>query len=194
MAKGRYGLTKGVTFTPDDLTVSGGDLIGSDSGADTKITLIESRAILVVDGVSKVDCQPSLVSVDGDLTSTGRITALDPLTDAHLVTKGWAVANLASSGQGGSNVATRTVGQADSPVTVATSDFMIFADPSSGALTINLPSPTGLDGKRFVVKRTAGGSNSVSIVGAIDGGASLNLSEPYAAVSLICNGSEYFIW
>ena len=195
MAK-RYGQSKPIEATTDDLTIGGGDLIGSDPGEDTKLRLIESRAQLVVDNVIKLDCQPSLVTVAGDFTTTGNITASDPTADSHVVTKSWALANLASASAGGGSVALRTVTFADSPVTLTSSDFFVLCNTSGGQVVVNLPAASGLAGKRFQVKRTGAGASSVVVQSAddIDGGASFELSEPFAAVSAVCDGSTFHIF
>ena len=196
MARGKYGQSKPIEATTDDLTIGGGDLIGSDPGEDTKLRLIESRAQRVVDNVVKLDCQPALVTVAGDMTTTGNITASDPTADTHVVTKQWALANLASSGSGGGTVAVRTVANSDSPVTLTSSDYFVLCNTVGGQIIVNLPAASGLAGKRFQIKRIGAGSASVTVQTSdgLDGGSSFVLSEPFAAVSAVCDGSEFYIF
>ncbi len=195
MAK-RYGQSKPIEATTDDLTIGGGDLIGSDPGEDTKLRLIESRAQLVVDNVVKLDCQPSLVTVAGDMSASGTITASDPTADSHVVTKSWALQNLVSSGAGGGTVSVRTVGNSDSPVTLTSSDHFLLCNTVSGAVVVNLPSASGLAGKRFQIKRVGAGSASVTVQTSdgLDGDTSFVLGEPFAALSAVCDGSTFHIF
>ena len=196
MARGKYGQSKPIEATTDDLTIGGGDLIGSDPGEDTKLRLIESRAQLVVDNVVKLDCQPGSVTVSGDMTTTGTISALEPTADSHVVTRGWALANLAGSGSGGGAVAVRNVGAVDSPVTLAASDYFVFCDTLGGQVVVNLPAAEGLAGKRYQIKRTGAGQASVVVQtnDGLDGGASFVLGEPYSSLSAVCDGSTFHIF
>lgn len=195
MAK-RYGQTKPIEATTDDLTIGGGDLIGSDPGEDTKLRLIESRAQLVVDNVVKLDCQPSLVTVAGDFATTGNISASDPTSDGHVVTMSWALANLSGSGSSGGTVPVRTVSNADSPVSLTSSDFFVLCNTVGGQVVVNLPPAAGLAGKRYQIKRIGAGAASVIVQSAdnLDGGGSFELSEPFAALSAVCDGETFHIF
>ena len=81
--------------------------------------------------------------------------------------------------------------------TVTTSDTVILADATAGNVTITLPSASSASGYRFFVKRIDGSANSVSIARAgsdtIDGSISLNITVQYVSITLISNGSNWFI-
>ena len=193
MAKGRYGQTKPIEATTDDLTIGGGDLIGSDSGEDTRLRLIESRAQLVVDNAIMVDCQPSGVGIAQALLVTGPVTASDPTAPGHLVTKSWALANLQA---GGSGSAFRKVTQADSPLTVTDQDRFIFCDTSAGEITVNLPAAATVPRQDFVIKRTGAGASNVIISAAdlIEDAASFTLEEVRSGASIFCDGDTFHIF
>lgn len=89
------------------------------------------------------------------------------------------------------NTATKT-----SNYTVTTSDTVIFANASSGAVTITLPSASGNAGYRFYVKRidnTLANSCAVSSPDTIDGQSSVSLDSQYMCLTLVSNGSAWYI-
>lgn len=85
----------------------------------------------------------------------------------------------------------------DSPYSVATTDDIVSADATSGAIVLNLPASSGLSGRIIYFKRLDATANSISIVpnGAetIDGDASLLLVSQYDAFCLYSNGSNWFV-
>jgi hypothetical protein len=76
-------------------------------------------------------------------------------------------------------------------------DYAILADSTSGAITINLPTAAILAGRIFVFKRVNAGANNVVIDPAasetIDGAATYTLSAQWASVTIISNGTNWFI-
>lgn len=133
-----------VTIAPDDLTIQGGDIIGSDADGDTKIALIDSRAQLVVDGAVRVDAQPSAVTLD---VGVGPGVKLD------------------ANGKTVLAVPYRSVGSADSPVTVATTDGIIAVDTTGGPVTLVFPSPATFPTGQFVRVFDLGnaGTNAITV-------------------------------
>jgi hypothetical protein len=80
--------------------------------------------------------------------------------------------------------------------TIGSSDTVIFADATSGNVTITLPAASGLAGYRFYVKRTDGASNTCSVApasGTIDGAASVSLDVRYMSLMVVSNGSAWYI-
>jgi len=81
--------------------------------------------------------------------------------------------------------------------TITGSDTVIFADATSGNVTITLPLASGLPGYRFYVKRIDGSANSVTVQrtnsDTIDGQTSHTLDVQYMSVTLVSNGSNWFI-
>ena len=74
---------------------------------------------------------------------------------------------------------------------------MVFADATSGNVTITLPAASGNSGYRFYVKRIDNAANTCTIArtGAdtIDGQTSLSLDLQYTSVAIVSNGSAWYI-
>jgi hypothetical protein len=82
--------------------------------------------------------------------------------------------------------------------TVSATDTVIFANATTGAVTITLPAAASFTGYRFYVKRIDGvTTNSVTIgrtgTDTIDGQTSVNLDVQYMSVMLVSNGSAWYI-
>jgi len=81
--------------------------------------------------------------------------------------------------------------------TVTTSDTVVFADATSGAVTITLPAASGVAGYRFYIKRIDNSANTVTIgrTGAdtIDGATSFTLDLQYTAAAFVSNGTAWYI-
>jgi hypothetical protein len=81
--------------------------------------------------------------------------------------------------------------------TVTSSDTVVFADATGGNTTITLPAASGVNGYRFYVKRIDGTSNTVTIARSgsdtIDGATSLSLDIRYMSVTLVSDGTNWYI-
>lgn len=81
--------------------------------------------------------------------------------------------------------------------TITGTDTVIFADATSGNVTITLPAASGLAGYRFYVKRTDSSGNSVTVARSgsdtIDGMTSFTLDLQYTAFAVVSNGSAWYI-
>lgn len=81
--------------------------------------------------------------------------------------------------------------------TINGTDVVVFADASSGTVTITLPSASANSGYRFYVKRIDSSANSCSIgrsgSDTIDGQTSVTLDEQYMCVTVVSNGSAWYI-
>lgn len=92
---------------------------------------------------------------------------------------------------------TFTTSTQTSSYTVTSSDTVVFADATSGNVTITLPAASGLTGYRFYVKRIDGSANTVTVARSgsdtIDGATSHTLSLQYMAIGLVSNGSAWYI-
>lgn len=81
--------------------------------------------------------------------------------------------------------------------TIGASDTVIFADATSGNVTITLPTASSLSGYRFYVKRIDGSANTCSIARSstdtIDGATSVSLDLQYTSLTLVSNGSAWYI-
>lgn len=81
--------------------------------------------------------------------------------------------------------------------TVGSSDTVIFANATSGNVTITLPAASGLPGYKFYVKRIDGSTNTVTVqrssTDTIDGMTSFTVDQQYTALSVVSNGSAWYI-
>lgn len=81
--------------------------------------------------------------------------------------------------------------------TIVSADEYVFADATSGALTVSLPAVAGYTGRVFEVKKIDSSANLVTVdpngAETIDGAATRVLATQYEAVQFISNGSAWFI-
>jgi|GEM_PF-811995 len=102
--------------------------------------------------------------------------------------------NLTLSGTYGGGYATSAK---TSNYTVSGSDTVIFADATSGNVTITLPAAASFSGYRFYVKRIDNAANTCTIARSstdtIDGVTSFTLDVQYTSVMLVSNGTAWFI-
>jgi hypothetical protein len=81
--------------------------------------------------------------------------------------------------------------------TITSTDTVVFADATSGNVTITLPAASGLTGYRFYVKRVDSAGNTVTVARSgsdtIDGQTSVTMSMQYMAIGLVSNGSNWYI-
>jgi formylglycine-generating enzyme required for sulfatase activity len=61
----------------------------------------------------------------------------------------------------------------------------------SGNSTVTLAAPSSSQGKKLTIKKTDSSSTTVTISGIVDGESNPQLSEQYAYMTIICNGSEW---
>lgn len=95
-------------------------------------------------------------------------------------------------GASGFSTATKTTNY-----TIGATDTVIFANATTGNVSITLPTASGLAGYRFYVKRTDSSANTCTIArsGAdtIDGQTSLSLDLQYTALAVVSDGSAWYI-
>jgi len=81
--------------------------------------------------------------------------------------------------------------------TITGTDAVIFANASSGNVTITLPAASSLTGYRFYVKRIDGSANICSIARSstdtIDGQTSVSLDVQYTSLTVVSDGSNWYI-
>ncbi|MRG48936.1 hypothetical protein GFS24_27745 [Chitinophaga sp. SYP-B3965] len=82
--------------------------------------------------------------------------------------------------------------------TATAADNTILADASGGAFTITLPSPSGLNGRMYTIKKigTGGIDNAVTIAptaGSIDGGSSYIIYNDWTFVTLQTDGTNWYV-
>ncbi len=81
--------------------------------------------------------------------------------------------------------------------TITSNDTVIMADATSGNVTITLPTASSTSGYRFYVKRVDGSGNTVSVARSgsdtIDGATSQTLTAQYTSLTLVSDGSNWYI-
>lgn len=81
--------------------------------------------------------------------------------------------------------------------TLTSGDGLVVADASGGAFTVTLPTAVGITGTVYRVKKIDATANAVTIDGAgaetIDGGATATISTQYEAITVISDGTEWWV-
>lgn len=89
-----------------------------------------------------------------------------------------------------------TIVNGDSPYTLATSTRTLFCDATEGAITVNLPTAVGGNGKIFEIIKTDSSVNAITINAdgseTINGSTSTGLASQYDKVKLVSNGSNWY--
>lgn len=84
-----------------------------------------------------------------------------------------------------------------SSYTIGASDTVILANATSGNVTITLPTAASLGGYRFYVKRIDNSANSCTIARSgsdtIDGQTSIAINVQYTSLTVVSNGSAWYI-
>lgn len=79
---------------------------------------------------------------------------------------------------------------------VSVNDQIVKADATGGAFTVTLPTPVGVSGKTYTVKRMNAGANAVTVgtaAGTIDGAATSVLASQYAVLRVISDNSNWLV-
>jgi hypothetical protein len=95
---------------------------------------------------------------------------------------------------GSANLSTATK---TSGYTITATDAVIFADATSGNVTITLPAAASFAGYRFHIKRIDNASNTCTVARSasdtIDGQTSFTIDQQYTSVMVVSNGSGWYI-
>lgn len=93
--------------------------------------------------------------------------------------------------------ATFTTSTKTSNYTIGATDTVIFANATSGNVTITLPVASGVSGYRFYVKRIDNSGNTCAVARSgsdtIDGQTSVNLDAQYTSLTLVSDGTAWYI-
>lgn len=79
-------------------------------------------------------------------------------------------------------------------ITVSASDFYVGVDPSAASKTLNLPAAVA--GKKLVIKNETSSTNAIVVTpvsGTIDGAATYSMVVAYEALTLVSDGTNWFI-
>ena len=75
-------------------------------------------------------------------------------------------------------------------------DWLILCDTTAGSITVNLPDPSGLQGKHWVIKKTTSGHNvtiATITTATIDGGDSHSYNQRNGFDWVACDGTNFYI-
>jgi hypothetical protein len=93
--------------------------------------------------------------------------------------------------------ATFTTSTKTSNYTMAGTDVVVFADATSGNVTITLPTASSNSGYRFYVKRVDGSGNTCALARSgsdtIDGQTSVSLALQYTSITVVSSGTDWYI-
>ncbi|HUS26090.1 MAG TPA: hypothetical protein VMY99_01960 [Nevskiaceae bacterium] len=102
-----------------------------------------------------------------------------------------------SSGSPAWTDATLATSTKTSNYTITGTDVIIFADATSGNVTITLPTASSNTGYRFYIKRIDNAGNTCTVARSgsdtIDGQTSLSLDLQYTSMTVVSNGSAWYI-
>jgi hypothetical protein len=80
---------------------------------------------------------------------------------------------------------------------VTSGDYLLLCDSTAGAVTVTLPPAALVPGRIYVFKRINAGANNVVVDGyaseTIDGATTYTLSSQWAGVTVMSNGTAWFI-
>ena len=140
----------------------------------------------------KVALYDDSAGATGDLyyrDSTGNFVRLGASSDGKTLRlsgglPSWSDATLATS--------TKT-----SSYTITGTDVIVFANATSGGVAISLPTASSFTGYRFYVKRTDNSGNSCTVARSgtdtVDGQTSISLDLQYTSLTLVSDGSAWYI-
>jgi hypothetical protein len=81
--------------------------------------------------------------------------------------------------------------------TLTAEDGLVLADASGGTFTLTLPTAVGITGRMYRVKKTDATANAVTIdanaAETIDGGATATLLVQYEAITVVSDGTEWWV-
>ncbi len=189
------------TFS-DKVTING-DLVvlGSTFSASVGTLLIEDSNIVVGDGSTSFATDYGMTFGNGWATlqtaqaNIDGVAGVENLLSSSLALKAPAVAANTFYGA--------LVGTTQESIQLASGSAtaeqaVVLCDASGGAFTLTLPAASDWSGKFIKVKKSEGSANGVTVDGnaseTIDGVASIVLESPYAAVMLVSNGSNWFVF
>ena len=178
-------IQEGSVTTEDsgDLAIAGNSDLNGTLDVSGQVDLAASGVSTSIRGgltVDEASLFSSIVQVDGtlDCNSTADFGGEVTFQSAHKIN----VTSISSSSH-----------------TVGSSDYFLAVDSSSNTVAITLPAASSNDGRVIKIKDVGGNSHSNNITisragsNTIDGNVSVVLESPYSGITLVCDGSNWFI-
>lgn len=165
-----------VTGTQAQFTAVTGTLVGNASTATSAATWTTART-LTIGGTGK--------SVNGSADVSWTLTELGAV---GLSSNNTFTGNNTFNGAFAVSVASTATAY-----TVSATDHVVFV--SAGPYTVTVPSATANSGRKLIFKKTENSETTITLsasVGTIDGG-TFELNGPYQSVTLVSNGSNWFV-
>jgi len=191
LANGGTGQSLSGDLTGKLLIGSGSSLVTGSLVAGNNITINSSSGSIAISASFDAGIQ-SVTSSDPNLqiqNGTG------PDVTASLASNLSVVSLTASAGLNTVNLLVTgsfTIGQrtVTGSASILSTDQVVFANATSGPLTVTLPAvSTGSAGRQLVVKKVDASTDTVTVSGSIDGGSFFELNGPYQSITLVCDGS-----
>ena len=186
------------------------------SGTHDNLTLdgvVNVSDTLQLGGVSVTSTAAELNILDGVTATASELNILDGVTSTASelnLLDGSAAATIANSkaviyGSSGEILTNKLTVQQSVNYSVvsktstytAADESVILVDASSGAVTINLPTASGLSGRQYTITKTDSSVNNVLIDAnsseTINGNSIFYLAVQYEKITLICTGSQWIV-
>ena len=148
-----------------------------------------------VDSLLFEDDQGSPTQTAGVLVSLGCDFTVDKVDWGNDITTTWFVSSSGTTVNQANNW--QAVRAITSTATLGWDDNTVFADATSGAITVNLRAATNMTGKVYTIKKTDASANAVTVdpngTETVDGAATYALTVQYQSVTIACDGTNWYI-
>jgi len=175
------------------------------AGADGQVLLLritaDARNVIIRHGVDNIVCGGA-GNITLDLTSDLVILIYDDNIDKWIAFGGsgsgiFGSANTWAGSQTFSASIQTAYAAVNANATLDATRQTVAVDASGGAITVTLPAAASCTGRRYDIKKVDSSANAVTIDGdsaeTIDGAATKVLSSQYSSVTIISNGSGWWI-
>lgn len=190
------------------------ELSSQDSDAINKLGILTLQHYTIAEenvGLigGEADATGNQVNIGGGRSTVNAATRIDLYTAANnTTTTGTSRVTIRSTGRVGigatsPNSMLQVAGAIATPIStkiaaypVVETDSVILANAAAAPFTVTLPTPVGIAGRRYTVKKIDATANAVTIAtaaGTIDGAATASTSTQYASFDFVSDGANWFI-